>query len=197
MASPRDIAVARILLRQAGYPDAGRVRPEHTRLVDSYRGLDGDVTDWLKALPAPKLDELLDRLASRGIEPGTIVDAERLLAALDILLPGETFVRAAQVLRIHSPGYAVELEALNADLAARAFGFLQTRNGALAPAKLLDIAYRAVRMLEEYQVPDAQANPFTQPSIKALRAAVTWMIVRHDAETADTRLRRALTAADW
>lgn len=197
MATPRDIDVALILLRQAGYPDTGRVKPEHRRLVDTDRGAEGTITDWLNDLPAPALEGLLDRLANRGFEHPGILDAERLLAALDALLPGETLVGGAATLRVHTPAYAILLETLAADLAARAFGFLHGRHAGLAAIKLLDTGYHAVRMLDEHQVPDAQHNPLVQPSVKAIRAAVTWMIVRHDTDTAADRLRDALKAADW
>lgn len=197
MASPRDIQVALVLLRGAGYPDTGRVRPEHHRLVDTDRTTGGTITDWLRALPAPKLAGLLDRLATRGTEPRSILDAERLLATLDVLLPGEALVGGAAVCPVHSPGYAIALETLAADLAARAFGFLQGRHANLAPVKLLDTGFRAARMLDNLAVPDPQSDPFTQPSAKALRTAVLWMIVRHGTDPADERLRSALQAADW
>jgi hypothetical protein len=196
MATPRDIEVGLVLLRGAGY-DIGRVGPEHHRLVDTDRATNGTVRDWLQALPAPTLEGLLDRLAARGPDHRAIFDAERLLDALDVLLPGETLVQGARILRVHCPGYAAQLEALAADLAARAFGFLQSRHTGLAPVKLLDTGFRAVRMLEELAVPDVQADPFTQPSVKALRAAVSWMIVRHGTDIADERTRAALKAADW
>lgn len=195
-ATIRDIEVARILLRGAGYPDTGRVGPEHHRLADTDRVTDGSVTDWLQALPGPALDGLLDRLATRGTEPRSILDAERLLAALDDLLPGETLIAEARRRPVHSPGHAVALDTLAADLADRALGFLQSRFSGLAPVKLLDTGYRAVRMLDERQVPDIH-DPFVQPSVKALRTAVIWMLVRHGTDTAEDRLHRALEAADW
>lgn len=197
MATHRDTEVALALFRRAGY-STGRVRPEHLRLADSDRATDGTVADWIRTLPAPKLDTLLDRLACRGTEDPGILDAERLLAALNVLLPGETLVTEAAARPIHSPTYAVHLETLAADLAARTLGFLQSRHDSgLAPVKLLDSGYRAVRMLDDYTVPDVQRDPFVQPAVKAIRAAVMWMVVRYGPDTTGDRLRDALKAADW
>jgi hypothetical protein len=198
MATPRDIDVALILLKNTGYPNTGRVRPEHHRLVDTDRPTNGTVTEWLNALTGPQLDGLLNRLADRGYEHPGVPDAERLLAALDHLLPGETLIVEAHRHRPHTSAYAALLDTVAADLAARAYTFLSGRHTAgLAPVTLLDTAYRAIRMLDEHDVPDVQRDPFTHPGVKAIRTAVAWMIVRHGVDTADDRLRAALKASDW
>jgi hypothetical protein len=197
MSTRRDIDIALVMLRAAHYT-TGPVRPEHLRLADGSRATDGTVTDWLTGMPAPTLEHLLDRLADRGFENPSVLDAERLLATLDVLLPGETLIHEASLHRVHHPLYAVHLDTLSADHAARAFSFLQTRHTAgLAPLRLLDTSYRAVRMLEEHMIPDVQRDPFVQPTVTALRAAVTWMLVRHGDDITGDRLRDALKAANW